>query len=139
LSFLLDTNVVSEIRKGTRAHPAVWRWFVATPETELFLSVIVLGELRRGAEHAEKRDPLKARRLRIWLASLELHFGARVLPIGREADIWGRMNAVRTLPPVDSMLAATAKARGMVFVTRNVRDVADTGVDLLDPFARLQA
>ncbi|MCM0022103.1 MAG: type II toxin-antitoxin system VapC family toxin [Tagaea sp.] len=112
-------------------------WFASVPDERLFLSVIVLGELRKGADAKARRDPAAARSLRNWLASIELLYGERILPFERgDADMWGRMNAIRPLSPVDSMLAATAKARGMAFVTRNVRDVAGLDVELLNPFAR---
>lgn len=137
MNFLLDTNVVSEYRKGWNGDPGVAAWFASVPDERLFLSVIVMGELRKGAEAKERKDPLAAQVLRNWLSSVELLYGDRILPFERgDADIWGRMNANRSLQVVDSMLAATAKARGMVFVTRNVRDVAGLDVELLNPFTR---
>lgn len=137
MSFLLDTNVVSEYRKRRNGDPGVSKWLVSVPDERLFLSVIVMGELRKGAELKDRSDPVAALALRNWLATIEILYGERILPFERhDADIWGRMNAIRPLPPVDSMLAATAKARGMVFVTRNVRDVEGLGVELLNPFTR---
>lgn len=137
MSFLLDTNVISECRKSRNVDPGVAAWMLSVPDERLFLSVIVMGELRKGAESKQPRDPAAAQALRNWLASLEVVYGPRILPFERhDADTWGRMSAMRPLPAVDSMLAATAKARGLVFVTRNVRDVEGLGVDLLNPFTR---
>ncbi len=137
MSFLLDTNVISEYRKGTACDPNVAAWFGKVTDSQLFLSVLVMGELRKGAEAKARRDPAQAEALRKWITLLERGYGDRILPFGREeADIWGRMNALRPRSTVDSMLAATAKVHGMTLVTRNVADVEGLGVEVLNPFKR---
>lgn len=137
MSFLLDTNVISEYRKGADCDPGVAEWFAKVPDGKLYLSVLVMGELRKGAEAKARRDPVQAEALRRWIALVERGYGDRILPFGREeADIWGRMNALRPRSTVDSMLAATAKVHGMTLVTRNVADVDGLGVDVLNPFKR---
>ena len=137
MSFLLDTNVISEYRKGAACDPNVAVWFGKVADAQLFLSVLVMGELRKGAEAKARHDPAQANVLREWIAKLEARYGDRILPFGRaEADIWGRMNALRPRSAVDSMLAATAKVHGMALVTRNVADVEGLGVEVLNPFKR---
>lgn len=133
MSWLLDTNVLSEVRRGERAHPGVRTWWVAVPEQHVFMSVLVLGELRRGIESKRRRDPPSALALEQWLLRLEETFADRVLAVDRVvADRWGTLNV--PLPVVDGLLAATALVHGLTLVTRNVRDVARTGVEVLDPF-----
>jgi len=135
VTFLLDTNVVSEVRKR-RPDPAVRAWFDATPGTELFLSVLVLGEIRQGVERRRRTDPAAAGALDDWLADLHRSFADRVLPVtGEVADRWGSLNVPDPLPAVDGLLAATALVHDLVLVTRNVADVARSGVAVLDPFA----
>jgi predicted nucleic acid-binding protein len=135
VSFLLDTNVVSELRKGKRANPGVVAWFEETPEEELFLSAIVAGEIRQGIERLRRRDLDTAERLERWLLTLLEDYAERVLPVDlRIADLWGRLNAPDPLPAVDGLLAATAITFDLTLVTRNGRDVARTGVQILDPF-----
>jgi predicted nucleic acid-binding protein len=136
LSYLLDTNVISELRKGQRADSNVTAWFADIADEEIFLSVLTIGEIRRGIESVRRRDPDSAAALDRWLALLSEAHGDRVLPIDRAiAEEWGRMNVPDPLPVVDGLLAATARVLGLTLVTRNVADVVDTDVDLLDPFA----
>ena len=104
-------------------------------EDELWTSALVLGEIRRGIELARRRDPQKAKALETWLEEVVAGFGDRVLHVDeRVADEWGRMNAIRSLPVIDALLAATAKANGLTFVTRNGSDVQGVGIDILNPF-----
>lgn len=134
--YLLDTNVVSELRKGRRTNSGVRAWFEAVEDQELFLSVLVVGEIRAGIERARGRDPVKARALGNWLARLERSYGDRILPVTAPiADQWGHLAAVRPIPTVDGLLAATALTHDLVLVTRNVGDVADTGAEVLNPFS----
>lgn len=135
MSFLLDTNVLSELRKGKRADPNVAAWFAEVPEADLFLSVLVAGELRQGVERLRRRDLDAAERLDRWLVALLDSYADRILPIDlRTAELWGRLNAPDPLPAVDGLLAATAIAHDLTLVTRNVRDVVGTGVRIVDPF-----
>lgn len=136
MSYLLDTNVISELRKGKRADGNVRAWFGGLADEEIYLSVLTIGEIRRGIENVRRRDPGSAAALDSWLARLgELHRD-RILPIDRAiAEEWGRMNVPDPLPVVDGLLAATAKMAGLTFATRNVADVAGSGVELVDPFS----
>jgi len=136
VSYLVDTNVISELRKGKRADAAVRRWFADVEDEEIFLSVLTVGELRRGVEGIRRRDPDAAARLDSWLARVVETHRDRLVPVDRlAAEEWGRMNVPDPTPVVDGLLAATAKATGMTLVTRNVADIENTGVDYLDPFA----
>ena len=135
MTFLVDTNIISEVRKGDRGDPAVAAWWNGVAEDDLWLSSLVLGEIRKGVELARRRDPRRAEALEVWLTDVMSRFGNRVLPVDTAvAEQWGRMNAVRPLPVIDALLAATAKANGLTLVTRNVADVAELDVDVLNPF-----
>lgn len=135
MRYLVDTNVLSELRKGPRAHPSVRRWFEAVEDEAVFTSVLVLGELRRGVESIRRRDPVAAAALEQWLARLREQFADRVLPIdAATAERWGRLNVPDPVPTVDGLLAATALEHGMTLVTRNARDVERTGVSTSNPF-----
>lgn len=136
MSYLLDTNVISELRKAERADPNVTAWFADVADEEIFLSVLTIGEIRRGIESVRRRDPDSAAALDRWLALISEAHGDRVLPIDRAiSEEWGRMNVPDPLPVVDGLLAATARVLGLTLVTRNVADVEASGVDLFDPFA----
>jgi hypothetical protein len=135
LSFLVDTNVISELRKGARANPGVRAWFADVADEEVHLSVLVVGELRRGIETIRRRDPRQAVSLERWLGRVKSGHEARILPVdSRVAEEWGRLTALRPASVVDALMAATAKVHGLVLVTRNTRDVAWTGVPCLNPF-----
>jgi predicted nucleic acid-binding protein len=133
--YLLDTNVVSEARKGQRINANVLVWLKSTDETDLFLSVLVIGEIRNGIERARATDPAKARVLEQWCIGLERQYGDRLLPVTSTiAEKWGRLSAVRPLPVVDGLLAATAIVHDLTLATRDAMAVADLGVRLLNPF-----
>lgn len=135
MSFLLDTNVISEARRAA-GDANVKAWFAATSSYELYLSVLVLGEIRQGIERVRRRDRTQAHVLDAWLATLRERYDDRLLPITDEiAEEWGRLNVPDPLPSVDGLLAATARVHNLTLVTRNVADVARTGVRLLNPFA----
>lgn len=135
MSYLLDTNVVSEVRKGERADRRVLRWLSKTSERELYISVLVVGEIRQGIERLLLRDPEPAAVFEGWLTQLRGHYADRILKIDlADAERWGRMNAPDPLPAIDSLMAAQAKNRDMVLVSANTRDFERTGVALLNPF-----
>ena len=135
MNFILDTNIVSEARKGSRADAGVRRWLDAVDTENLYLSVLVVGEVRQGIEGLRRRDSVQAGHLETWLSGLRRRYADRILSVDQEiAEEWGRMNAPDPVSTRDSLMAATAKVRGMTFVTRNVADVERTGVRLLNPF-----
>jgi len=135
LSFLIDTNIISEVRKGARCNPGVAKWWAEVAEGDIWLSTLILGEIRKGVELARRRDPEKASVLEAWLGEVVSGFGDRVLPVDvATAEEWGRMSAMRPVPVIDALLAATAKTNGLTLVTRNEADVAGLGVDVLNPF-----
>jgi len=135
MSFLIDTNIISEVRKGDRCDPAVAAWWAGVAEDDLWLSALVLGEIRKGVELARRRDARKAEALERWLGDVAAGFADRVLPVDTSvAEAWGRMTAIRPVSVIDALLAATAKANGLTLVTRNGADLAGLDVDLLNPF-----
>lgn len=135
MSYLLDTNVLSELRKGRRCNPAVAAWYSGLAEDEIYLSVLVVGEIRQGIERIRGRDAASARALDRWLAAVVSAHGDRILPVDREiAEEWGRIGAPRPRGAIDGLLAATAKVRGVTLATRNLKDVARTGVACVNPF-----
>ena len=136
MRFLLDTNIISEIRKRDRAHPNLARWVARTPVKEMGTSVVVLAEIRRGIELKRRSDSKQAEALDRWFAQMRTRLGDRVLPIDEPiAEMWATMNVPDPLPFIDGLLAATTKVHGLTLVTRNVSDVARTGVSIVDPFA----
>ena len=134
--FLGDTNVISELRRGLRGNPGVAAWFASIAVADLFISVLVLGELRKGVAIATRRgDFTQAANLESWLDTFSLQFADRILPVDASvADAWGRMYAIRNVPVVDGLLAASAIVHGLTLVTRNVSHVQGLGADLLNPF-----
>ena len=136
MKFLLDTNVISEIRKRERAHPNVVRWVTETPVKEIGTSVVVLAEIRRGIELKRRNDPAQAEGFDRWFQHMRTRLGDRVLAIDEPvAEAWALLSVPDPLPLIDGLLAATAQVHGLTLVTRNVADVAKTGVSILDPFA----
>lgn len=134
MSFLLDTNVVSEIRKKT-PDKGVVTWFASVPADRLFLSVLVVGEIRQGIARLARQDPAQAENLEHWLGQLVDGYGDRVVPITAQiAEAWGRLNVPDPVPVVDGLMAATALIHDWTLVTRNVHHVAATGARLLNPF-----
>ena len=135
MTYLVDTNVISELRKRDRADAAVRSWFAAVADEEIFLSVLTIGEIRQGIERIRRRDPESAASLDGWLNLVVEAHRERMLGVDRlVAEEWGRMNAADPLPVVDGLLAATAKVGGHTLATRNARDIERTGVDFVDPF-----
>ena len=136
MSYLLDTNVLSELRRKL-PDARVTHWFAQRPAGTLYLSVLTLGEIRKGVEALA--DPARRLPLLDWLeTALPAFFAGRILPIDAAvADRWGRLvaQAGRPLPAIDSLLAATAAQHGLILVTRNGRDVQGMGVQVIDPWA----
>ena len=134
--YLLDTNVLSEMRKGRRCDPAVVRWAEPVDAANLWISVMALGEIRNGIDRLKPRDPATAVHLEKWLQGIHQRYENRILPVTAEiAEEWGRLNAVRPLPTADSLMVATANVHRLIFVTRNTKDLTGARVKLLDPFA----
>ena len=134
--YLLDTNVVSELRRRDRGDENVMAWYASVSADELFLSVLTLGEIRKGIELIRDRDPGQADVLETWLRHMEQQHEGRILPVDAAiANAWGQMHYVRSIPVVDGLLAATARVHGLTLVTRNVQHVQGLGVSLLNPFS----
>lgn len=135
MSYLIDTNVLSELRRK-EPNPRVVAWFEERPATILYVSVLTLGEIRKGIEALGKSK----RKLKLldWLETeLPAYFAGRILPIDEEvADRWGRLlaSAGRPLPAIDSLLAATALTHGLALVTRNVDDFPHPDLEIIDPW-----
>ena len=133
--FLLDTNVISELRKGVRASSRVRAWFEAQLGSDIYLSVLTLGEMRRGLERIRRRDEASATALEKWLERLKREYSDRLLAVTeRIADRWGRLGINQPVPTVDALLAATALEHELVFVTGNETEVTATAVEWLNPF-----
>lgn len=136
MSYLLDTNVLSELRRKT-PNPAVSAWFATRPATSLYLSVLTLGELRKGIDGV--KDAARRLALSDWLQTeMSVFFMGRVLSIDEQvADRWGQLVAAarRPLPAVDSLLAATALVHGLSMVTRNAKDFEGLGLEVINPWA----
>lgn len=134
--FLVDTNVLSELRKGDRADDGVVDWFVAHETSQLYLSVIVLGELRRGAALLRRRDSRAADSLDEWVDEVIDRHASRILDItARVAVVWGHLGVPDPVPVADGLIAATALAHDLTVVTRNTGDITPTGAKCLNPFA----
>jgi toxin FitB len=132
--YLLDTNVISETRKA-RADSGVIAFLSAAEAAGLFLSVLTLGELRKGVAAKRRTDPGAADQLGAWVDGIETTFADRVLPIDTAtARRWGELSANRRPPVIDTLIAASAISHGLTLVTRNTRDVESTGVPLVDPW-----
>jgi predicted nucleic acid-binding protein len=135
MGFLIDTNVLSELRKKDRADPGVMSWYAAVPGEQLATSVLVVGEIRNGIERLRRRDSVAATALENWLTSVQAAMAGRILPITCPiAERWGRLGVPDPLPVVDGLLVATALEHDLTLVTRNKRDVERTGVRVLSPF-----
>ena len=135
MTWLLDTNVLSELRKGARCDPNLRRWVSEVDPEAMFTSVLVLGEIRRGIDRLRHRDAVQARLLSEWHHRVRLAFAGRVLEINEAvAETWGALDSKTPRPVIDALLAATALVYGLTLVTRNHRDVRGTGAKVFDPF-----
>jgi len=136
LQYLLDTNILSETRKK-QASDRVMSFLSAAEPSALFISVLSLGELRKGVALKIRSDADAAKRLGAWVDGLEYSFGERILGVDAAiARQWGELSAQRSRPVVDTLLAATALVHKLTLVTRNISDVHDLGVKLLDPWRK---
>ncbi|TAM50999.1 MAG: type II toxin-antitoxin system VapC family toxin [Paraburkholderia sp.] len=136
--YLVDTNVISEVRKRERADKGVAAFFrkAAQDDVDLYLSVVTIGELRRGVEIIRHRgDKSQATRLETWLDGVLREFGQNVLPLdGEMGQLWGRLRVLHPEHALDKLIAATALIHDLTVVTRNVDDFAGTGTRVLNPF-----
>ena len=134
MAFLLDTNVVSELRRP-RPDTGVQAWLGTVASLDLYLSVLAAGEIRRGIELLRPREPGRAERLDEWLMGLVDRYGDRLLPVSAEvADAWGRLSSLRPLPVADGLMLATAQVYGLTLVSREAAALADLGVPTLSPW-----
>ena len=136
MTYLLDTNVLSETRKRQPAE-GVTEWIAATPPERLHVSVLTLGEIEQGIARIRGRgDQQQATALERWLREVELGFADRILPVTLPvASAWGRQQHTQPLPVIDALIAATARVNEMTVVTRNVKDFEHSGVPAFSPFS----
>lgn len=138
MKYLLDTNIISEIRKKEKANPNVMAWAVATDREATCTSVIVIAEIRKGIELLRRYDQKQADMFDRWYARIRADLAERVLPISeRVAEAWAIMNVPNPLPLMDGLLAATAKVHGLTIVTRNVSHFERAGVAVFNPFEKV--
>ena len=136
--FLIDTDVLSALRKRKR-HPEIARWVEAQRSADLYLSVMTVGEIERGIERQQRRDPVHAHALAAWLDRLLALYGDRILAVDLSAARrWGRLSHLIGHEGADLLIAATALEHGLTVVTRNVRHFEPTGVPVLDPSSTAQ-
>jgi predicted nucleic acid-binding protein len=135
--YLVDTNVVSEARKGKKADVGVQKFWRTVDESELYLSVQTIGEIRRGVENIKRRGDLpQAGKLERWLDLIVEQYSDRILGFDEEcAQVWGRLMSPHNQNPIEKQIAAIALIHGLTVVTRNVNDFRGTGVELQNPFA----
>ena len=134
--FLIDTDVLSALRRGER-HPAAARWLEAQRTSDLYLSVVTIGEVERGIEQQQRRNPAFADELAGWLDRVLAWYGDRVLPVDlATAQRWGRLSAALGHESADLLIAATALEHGLAVVTRNVKHFEPAAVSVFNPFAQ---
>lgn len=135
MTYLIDTNVLSETRKP-RPSPGVAAWVTATPPALMYISILTVGEVEQGIIRIRSRgDAQQAALFERWLAEIEAGFADRILPLTLPAaKAWGRQSRTRPLPVIDALIAATAQVHGLTVVTRNVKDYEHAGVQVLNPF-----
>lgn len=134
--YLVDTNVISEARKGKNANSGVLNFFHTTDSAELYISAITIGEIRRGQENIRHRGDLpQARKLEKWLNLIVAEYADKILSFDAEcAQVWGRLMSPHPEHPIDKQIAAIALIYDLTVVTRNVDDFRGTGVTLKNPF-----
>jgi len=135
MAFLIDTNVLSELRKGRRCDARVRAWALSAKHAQHWISVLSLGEIRKGIELLRNKSPDQCPAFEKWLAMIETHYAGNILPVTDAiADQWGRLQAKQSMPVIDSLLAATALVHQLTLVTRNTTDFTASGTALLNPF-----
>ena len=135
MSFLVDTCVISELRKKY-CNPGVAAWMSATAAQSKYLSVITLGEIRHGIELSRRNNAAYTLILEHWLSGIEVTFDTRILPVTAAiADRWGRLSLHQPLPAADGLIAATALEHQLSIVTRNTDDFTRSGVNVINPFS----
>ena len=138
LMYLIDTNVISELRKKGKTNPGVKEFFKQSAERKvpLFISVITVGELRRGVELIRHRgDQAQADKLEAWLQTVVGDYAESILNFSEtESQVWGRLRVPNHENAIDKQIAATALTYGLTLVTRNVNDFVGTGIQLFNPF-----
>ena len=140
--YLIDTNVISELRKRNKVNLGVQKFFqqAAERESQLYISVITLGELRRGVELVRHRGDIpQAEKLNAWLQIILKNYADYILDFtGIEAQAWGKLCVPQSQNAIDKQIAATALVHNLTLVTRNIRDFKETGVPLLNPFEGIE-
>ena len=134
--YLLDTNILSETRKK-QADEKVVAFLTSADPSSIYISILTLGELRKGVAQKRRTDPATAASLAAWVDGLEFGFANHILAVDTAtAKVWGELSAQRPRPVIDTLLAATAIVHELTFVTRNTSDVDDIDVTLLNPFTK---
>lgn len=130
--YLVDTNVISEARRGSTQALA---WFRSVAPGSVYLSTLTLGEIMRGIALKQKSDPKAARHLAEWLRKIRHDHVDRIVPVNDQISVeWGRIAAIRPRGDVDGLIAATAIVHDLILVTRNIRDFEDTGASIVNPW-----
>ena len=134
--YLVDTNVISEARKGRKANPGVQKFFKITDTSDLYLSVQTIGEIRHGLENIRSRGDLpQAKKLEKWLDLIVTNYADRILSFDEAcAQVWGRLMSPHHEHPVDKQIAAIALIHNLTVITRDVDDFRRSGVRLENPF-----
>ena len=136
MNLLLDTNVLSELKRGRNADARVVALFSEIPSERVFTSVVVLGEVRRGIELVARRDKPQAMLLDRWYADIRERLANRVLAVDEPVMLaWSRISVPDMLPAYDGLIAATALVHGMTVATRNAADYRRAGVEVFDPWS----
>lgn len=135
MNVLVDTNIISELKRGRKAAPRVVIWFSTILPENVFTSVVVLGEIRRGIELVARLDKAQAEVLERWYASMRYRLGDRVLPVDEPVmSMWARISVPDMLPAYDGLIAATALVHELTVATRDASDYRRTGVSVVDPW-----
>jgi predicted nucleic acid-binding protein len=135
MAYLLDTNILSELRKGERCDPHVREWALSVRRARHYISVLSLGEIRKGIEVLRRRSPEQCPAFENWLEHIKAHYADDILTLDETVlEEWGRLMSEKTLPAMDGLIAATARVHELTVVTRNLKDFENAPVDALNPF-----